>query len=123
LSRRGAFGSPAVLEYVGSLPNSVCAHLVGYQICLVENGSQGSAGRWQTDVLCPLVFGRSPFSQQLSFCSCCVIVGEVADTLRQKEIWASGWQLEVLCLHILWQVQVLPDACRSLPFSVLCVVF
>jgi hypothetical protein len=47
----------------------------------------------------------------------CVIIGEVADILRWREICTGVWQLEVLCLHVLWRVQILPDACRSLPFS------
>jgi hypothetical protein len=28
--------------------------------------------------------------------------------------------MEILCPHELWWVQVLPSACRSLPFSALC---
>jgi hypothetical protein len=28
---------------------------------------------------------------------CCFIVGKVADTLRQRDICAGGWQSEVLC--------------------------
>jgi hypothetical protein len=57
--------------------------------------------------------------QQLSFFSSlhCVIVGEIADTLRQRDIY------EVLCPHVLWWVQVLPDACRSLLFSPFCFSF
>jgi hypothetical protein len=63
--------------------------------------------------------------QQLSFCLslCCVIVSEAADTLRWSEICAGRQQSEVLCPHVLWQVQVLPDACRSLWFSALCFSF
>jgi hypothetical protein len=45
-------------------------------------------------------------SLSVVFCSR-VIVGEVADTLRQRGICASIQQSEVLCLHVLWQVQVL----------------
>jgi hypothetical protein len=53
----------------------------------------------------------------------CAIVGEVADTLRWREICVGGQQSEVLCTHILWQTQVLPDVCSSLPFSALCFNF
>jgi hypothetical protein len=71
--------------------------------------------------LCLVGPGLPRCLQQLSFCGSlhCVIVGEVADTVRWREICAGMQQLESLCLHILW-VQALPDAYRSLPFSVLC---
>jgi hypothetical protein len=60
---------------------------------------QGSAGRQQTEVLCLVGPGVPRCLQQLCFCSslCCIIVGEVSDTLRWR-ICADGWQLEVLCL-------------------------
>jgi hypothetical protein len=63
--------------------------------------------------------------QQVFFCRslCRVIVGEVADTLRWREICTGKQQLEVLCPHILWWVQVLPEAYRSLLFSALCFSF
>jgi hypothetical protein len=58
---------------------------------------------------------------QLSLCCylCCIIAGEVADTLRQREICAGRRQSEVLCLCVLWRDQVLPDASRSQQFSTL----
>jgi hypothetical protein len=59
--------------------------------------------------------------QQLSFTV--LWVGEVADTLGWKKICTGRQQSEVLCPHILWRVQVLPDACRHLPFSELCFSF
>jgi hypothetical protein len=52
---------------------------------------------------------------------CCVIAGEAADTLRQREICTGRWQSEVLCPHVLWQVQVLPRCWQV--SAVLCVVF
>jgi hypothetical protein len=60
------------------------------------------------------------FSSSLCNSLHCVIVGEVADTLRQREICIGSRVSEFLCPHILWCIQVLPDACRSLPFSALC---
>jgi hypothetical protein len=61
----------------------------------------------------------------LSFCSSlhCVIVGKVADALKQREICAGGQKSEVLCSHFLCWVQELPEAFRSLPFPALCFRF
>jgi hypothetical protein len=86
---------------------------------------QGSTGRQQTEVLCLLCLMGSHLPRclhQLSFCGSlhCIIVGEVAGILMWREIFAGGWQLEVLCLHILCWVQVLPDVCRSLLFAASC---
>jgi hypothetical protein len=123
-----AISSPVVLEYVVPSQTVYCAYLRGKQIHLVENGSAAEKHRQAVEVLCPLVFGGTGLSrslQQQSLCGflCCIIVWEVADTLRWREICADMWQLEVLCPHILWWVQILPDNYRSLLFSVLCFSF
>jgi hypothetical protein len=131
LSRGNTISSLIVLEYEVPSQTVCCAHLVGYQTCLVEKGSATGQHRQATDreVLCPLVFGSPGLPRCLQQLSAlwgslhCVIAGEVEDNLRWSEICAGRWQLEVLCLHVLWWVQVLPVAFRSLPFSVLCVVF
>jgi hypothetical protein len=84
--------------------------------------------RQQVEVMCPLMFGGSWTSrclQQLSFCSslCCIIVGEVVYTPAWSEVCAGRQQFEVLCPHVLWHIQVFPDACRTLSFSALCCSF
>jgi hypothetical protein len=84
----------------------------------VQAGSRG----FMFICVCPVLVFPDACSSSLSVVLC-IIVGEAADTLRQREICAGGWQSEVLCPHILWQVQVFPDACRSLLFSVLCFSF
>jgi hypothetical protein len=63
--------------------------------------------------LCLVGPGLPKCLQQLSFCSSlhCTIAGEVADTLRKREMCAGGWQSEVQCPHILWWVQAFPGAC------------
>jgi hypothetical protein len=77
-------------------------------------GSTPQAVSWSSQTL-----AADLFLQFSGLHYCC----KVADTLRQREICAGMHQSKVLCLHMLWQVQVLPDACRSLLFSVLCIVF
>jgi hypothetical protein len=88
---------------------------------------QDSAGRRQTGFVSACVWQVPVFSGACSCSLCgslrCIIVGDFADTLRWREICACEQQWEVLCLHVLWQVQVLSDACRSLPFSAWCVRF
>jgi hypothetical protein len=128
LSRGGAIGFTAVLEYVVPIQTVVLTWKVSRFEWLKMDQLWGSAGRWQTEVLCLLVFGRSQFSQILValfvwFSVLCYIVREVADTLKWREICAVGQQSEVLCPRIFWWVKVLLEACRSLWFSALCFSF
>jgi hypothetical protein len=119
LFRGGVITSPAVLEQCVAL-----TWPVSRLTWLKTDQFHGSAGRWQTEVLYPLVFDGSWCSQKhaeaLWGSLCCIIVDEVADILRLRVICSGGRQLEALCLHIIWWGQMLPDACRSLLFSVFC---
>jgi hypothetical protein len=96
LFKGGAISSPAVLEH--EVP-SQCVVLTWW-VCrftwLKMDQLQGSAGRWQTEVLCPLCLaGPSlPWCMLLCLCSslCCIIVDKVADTVRRREICACRQQ-------------------------------
>jgi hypothetical protein len=84
LSKRGAIGSPAVLEYVDLSQTVCCTHLadsLGWK--WIYRAAQ--AGGTQRFYICLCLAGPSlpRCLQKLSFWSslCCVIVGKVADTL------------------------------------------
>jgi hypothetical protein len=120
---------PSCARICGSFPNSVLCSpgglvdSLGWKQISYRAVQAGSRQRFCA-CLC-LVGPGLPRCLQLSLCAslCCIIVGKVADTLRQREICTVGGQSEVLCTHISWQVQVLPNVCRSLPFSALCFSF
>jgi hypothetical protein len=107
LSRGGAISSPAslpnnVLHSSGSLADSLGWKWTSYK-------AEQASGRQSLCVhLCLACPSLPRCLQLLSFCGSlhCIIVGEVADTLRWREICAGGWQSEVLYPHVLCQVQV-----------------
>jgi hypothetical protein len=120
---------PNCARICGSLPNHDLhspgrfADLLGWKQVSYRAAQAGSRQRFCV-CLC-LVDPSLSRCLQLSLCCylCCIIAGEVADTLRQREICAGRRQSEVLCLCILWWVQVFPNACWSLRFSMVCFTF
>jgi hypothetical protein len=100
------------------------SRLFGWKWISYRTGQVGSRQRFCVH-LCLAGPSLPRCLQQLSFWGslCCTITGKVTDTLRWREICVGGWQLQVLCLYLLWWVQVLPDVCRCLQFFVLCFTF
>jgi hypothetical protein len=110
----------------GSLPNSVSHSPGGLADLLVwkqisDRAAQAGGRQRFCAPVCFVGPGLPRCLKQLSFYGSlhCITVGELSDTLRWRKICTSWWQSEVLCPHVLWQVQVLPDASRSLSFSAL----
>jgi hypothetical protein len=126
LFRWGTYSSPALLDYVIPFQTVLCssgwfADSLDWKWVSCRATQAGS--RQRLCVHLSLAGPDLPRCLLLCLCGslCCVFVGEVVETLRQRES-CTGLAVRGLCLLVLWWVQFLPDACKSLSV-VLCVVF
>jgi hypothetical protein len=122
LSRGNTIRSPVVLEYEIPSQTACCTYWQSSKFAWLGMGQlQGSTGG-NRGFVSPCIWWS--WSSQMLAAAFFLWFSVLQGCRHTKtEICSGVWQLEVLCPHMLWQVQVLPDACRSLLFFVLCFGF